>query len=509
MQERIVDNKRIAKNTVFLYARMLFVLLVTIYTTRVLLNALGVEDYGIYYVVCGFVTLFSFLNTSLSQGIQRFVNFEYAKSGDEAVIKVFNTSLVIQVVLIVLLSLVVELVGYYWFTHELVVPDERYHVAWSIFQFSVISMLINVLSTPYMALVISFERMNYYALVSIVDAMVKLALAFSLYYITYDKLLFYGWSLLIISVFNLFLYGGYCHIKFSFLKYSFNFDKTLFSAMISFSFWNFFGSLSSMVKTQGTNILLNSFFGVIVNAASGIAAQVASAVQQLSLNIVIAFRPQLVSAYSQNNLERVQKMMSVMSKAGFVLVYTLAIPIFLEINYVLSLWLGETVPTSAPAFSKLSLLSMIVGIFNIPVTQVIHATGHMKRYQLLTSLVMFSILPISWLLFKLSFDAIFIYWITVLITVINQACALIILYNVFKYDFKQYLIDVISPCVIIMVIAPIIPWFVCQMFETSFMRFLVVCLLSCFMMTLLSYFFLLNKIEKKWFKDFVKHKILV
>lgn len=508
MSDQSANNKRIAKNTAFLYIRMLFVLLVTLYTTRVVLNALGVEDYGTYNVVCGFVSLFGFLNTSLSQGIQRFFNYELGQGGNEAVLKVFNTALIIQLGLIVLLFIVLEGVGYYWFTTELVVPEGRREVAWIIFQFSIVSMLVNILSTPYAAMVMSYERMNYYAVVSVLDAVIKLLVALSLPYVPFDKLLYYGVLLLIISVLNFFMYSIYCHRKFSFLKVNFSFDGTLFRSMFTFSGWNFLGSLASMIKTQGTNILLNSFFGVVVNASSGIAAQVSSAVQQFSLNIVIAFRPQLVTAYSQNNVVRVQKMMFVMSKIGFLLVFTLAVPILLEIDYILALWLGDSVPAYAAAFSQLTIVAMVVGIFNAPVTQVIHATGRMKRYQIVTSLTMCSILPISWIFFRMGYNASLVYWITVFITILNQCFSLVVLHAEFKYSYKQYLKEIVLPCVVVAILAPIFPWILCRSLDVSFIRLVLVILSACVVMFVLGYGILLNKAERLLLRNTVQNKIV-
>lgn len=487
---------------------MLFVLLVTIYTTRVLLNALGVEDYGIYNVVCGFVILFSFLNTSLSQGIQRFYNYELGRGGDGAVVKVFNTALIVQICLLFFLFIVLEFVGYYWFTYELVIPEERRDIAWILFQLSVVSMLVGILSTPYVAMVISYERMNYYATVSILDAVIKLLVAVSLPYVPFDKLLYYGISLLTISVLNFFMYSIYCHKNFSFLKLNFSFDSKLFRSMFSFSGWNFLGSLASMVKTQGTNVLLNSFFGVVVNASNGIAAQVSSAIQQFSLNIVIAFKPQLVTAYSQNNVARVQNMMFIMSKIGFILIYTLAIPIFLEIDYILSLWLGDTVPAYAASFSKLTIVAMVLSNFNTPVTQVIHATGHMRCYQIVTSIIMCSILPISWFFFKRGFDASLIYWVTVFITVLNQGVSLIVLHSEFKYSYKQYVKEIVVPCAFIIIVAPIIPGVLSLSLETSFMRMILVVLCSCVVLLLLGYSILLKKTEKLLVRNIIQNKII-
>lgn len=505
METQNIDNKRIAKNTIFLYIRMLFVLIVTLYTTRIVLNELGIEDYGIYNIVCGFVALFGFLNTSLSQAIQRFYNYELGKGDREAVSKVFNTSIVIQLLLIFLLLIIIELIGYYWFSSKLVVPDNRRDAAWIVFQFSIVSMFVNILSTPYSAMILSFERMNYYALVSITDAVLKLLVAISLSYVTFDKLIYYGSLLLMTSILNLFMYSVYCHKKFSF-RINFQFDKQLLRPMFEFSGWNIFGSFASIIKTQGTNILLNSFFGVVVNASSGIAAQISSAIQHFSLNIVLAFRPQLITAYSQGNIHRVQKMMFTMSKIGFMLVFMLSIPVILEIDYILELWLGGVVPVYAPLFSKLTIAAMIIGVFNTPITQVIQATGKIKLYQIVTSIVMCSILPVSWILFKIGYNSSVIYWVTIIITAINQIFSLRILHNKFLFSYKIYLKKIIIPCLLLFIASPILPSILSKCAETSIYRLIVVCISSCISVIVLGYFILLDKYEKGLVKGYILNK---
>lgn len=496
MVEKPFDNKRIAKNTAFLYIRMFLVLLVTLYTTRVVINALGVVDYGIYNVVCGFVVMFTFLNTSLSQSLQRFYNYELARGGKEALMRVFNTSYVIQVGLLLFLFIIVETIGFFWFNYGSEIPFERRDVAWVIFQFSVVSMLINVLSCPYTALVLSMERMDYYALVTVVDAAVKLFVALSLPFVPMDKLLYYGGLLLTVGFLNICLYFLYCKKEFPYVKHKIYIDVPLLRSLTSFSGWNLLGSIATLANTQGIHVLLNSFFGVIVNASSGIAAQVSSGLSQLAVNVVIAFRPQLVTAYSRNYKKEVQNMMFIMSKVGFALAFTIALPVLLEMDYILSLWLGNAVPEQAAIFSSIAVITVILANFNTPVTQVMHATGRIKKYQIITSIITCMILPISWCFFKIGFDAKTIFWVSLFMTIVNQLSALFILYAGFKYDVKKYLTEVIGSCILIAAVAPIIPYFVSNMMDRSFLRLILVCICSALNMVILGYFFLLNKREK-------------
>ena len=502
----ISSNKQIAKNTVFLYTRMVFVLLVSLYTTRAVINALGVEDYGLYNIVGGFVFMFGFMSTSLTQGIQRFYNYERGQNGDTAVNRVFNTSLISQIFLFVILLLVIETIGFYWFKYKLVIPEERYDVAWIIFQFSIISLLVGVLVTPYSALVIAYEKMNYYAFVGVVDTVLKLLIAIIIQYIDADKLLFYGGLIMIISILNFVLYSTYVHIKFKFIKINLHLDRSLFYSIITFSGWNLLGTITSMVKSHGVNILLNSFFGVIVNAANGIAGQISTAIQQFLMNIVIAFKPQLVLAYSQGNNVRVEKMMFIMSKIGFVLTYMLAVPVILEIDYILNIWIGNEIPQYTVIFTKLTIVTMVISCFNTPVTQVIHATGNIKNYHIITSIITFLILPISWIFLRLGYDAKIVFIVTLIMTVLNQLFSLIILYSEFRYNYLYYIRQIIIPCIVIAFTVPIFPFIVVTIAKTSFVRLVIVCVLSILSMIIFSYILLFDKSERTLIKDITFNK---
>ena len=501
------NNKQIAKNTIFLYTRMVFVLLVSLYTTKAVINALGVEDYGLYNIVGGFVFMFGFMSTSLTQGIQRFYNFERGQNGDSATNNVFNTAFIAQILLFVILLIVLETIGFYWFKHKLVIPEDRYDVAWLIFQFSIVSLLIGILVTPYSALVVAYEKMNYYAIVGIIDTVLKLLIAIFIQYVNTDRLVLYGGLIMLISILNFILYSAYVHSQFKFIKLNFHLDRSLFYSIVTFSGWNFLGTITSMVKSHGVNILLNSFFGVIVNAANGIAGQISTAIQQFLMNIVIAFKPQLVLAYSQRNYNRVENMMFTMSKIGFVLTYTLAVPVILEIDYILSIWIGNEIPQYTALFTKLTIVTMVISCFNTPITQVIHATGNIRRYQIVTSIITCLILPIAWIFFRMGYDAKTIFVVSLIMTVVNQFFSLIILYGEFKYNYSYYVKQIIIPCIIIALIAPILPYLISTSLKTSFIRLILVCILSVVSMAIFGYVVLFDKSEKEMIKALVINKL--
>lgn len=443
------NNKRIAKNTLFLYLRLVVVMLVNLYTTRVVLDVLGVSDYGVYNVVCGFVSMFGVLNTSLSNGVQRFYNYEFGKGGESALVKVFNTSIVIQTILAIILFVLLETIGVWYLNTRMDIPLDRMVAANYILQFSILSMIFVVLQVPYSAAIIAYERMDFYAIVSILDVFVKLIVVISLHYLYGDKLIIYGMLLSLVGLLNFILYYGYCKRNLRSLKFYRIFDWGLFKTMFSFSGWNLFGTFAYMMKGQGVNVLLNSFFGTIANAANGIASQVSFALQSLALNLTLAFKPQLTQSYAKGEYARTESLMFTMSKISYLLVCIISMPMIVDLEFVLGLWLGENIPQYAVVFTRLSIITMIIGVLNTPITQVIHATGKMRKYQLTTSLIICSILPISWILLKLGCEAGTVYYVGIIITVINQIACICVLKGAFMYSIGKYLRDVVLFCCLI------------------------------------------------------------
>ena len=358
MSDNSTNNKRIAKNTFFLTIRMIFVTLVYIYTSRVILNALGVVDYGIYNVIGGFVSMFGFLNLSLANGIQRF----------------YNAALIIQGVLALVILLLLESVGLWYLYSKMVIPVERFHIAFWLFQFSVLTSLLTIIQIPFQAAIMSYEKMDFYAIVSIFDVLLNLFIALAIPFVSLDKLLIFGLLTLIRAVVIFCMYFLFCKRNFTALKIQDKLDKVLLREMLSFSGWNMFGSFGGMVKDQGLNMILNLFFGPVVNAAKGIATQVAGAVQGFVSNISIAVRPQLTGSYASGDKERAFRMMYTLSKLSFIILYILSLPLIIEVDYVLHLWLGENVPDNASAFIIISILLNYLGSFSSSFSAIIHSS---------------------------------------------------------------------------------------------------------------------------------------
>lgn len=502
------NNKRIAKNTLFLYFRMGLVLIVSLFTTRVILQGLGIEDYGINNVVCGFVTMFSFLNISMSNGVQRFYNYSLGGTNEYSIRDVYNTSLQIQGLLSVILFFLLETFGLWYIHTQMVIPIERFSAALWVFHFSVLSLVVLVLQIPYSAAIMAYERMDYYAYLSIFDVLAKLGIAYAIKYAETDKLILYGALNMLVSIVCFFLYYGYAKRNFTELQVDFRIKKEIFKPMISFSGWNIFGSFAYMIKGQGLNMLLNVFFGPVVNAARGISTMVMSAIQGFQANIVIAFRPQLVQSYAAGNNERVLKLFYSLSKVSFILLAMLSIPIIIEINYILHLWLGDFIPDYTIQFTILVLVNMVISSLNTPVSQVVHATGKMKLYQIGTSSMVCAILPASWIFLKLGFSPISVYWVSLIITIINQYVCNLLLKKIYTYNLWEYISKVIIPCVLFSILVPIPPYIVTMLLPTSFLRLIITGCISVMSAVIISYFFVLDKSEKQMALSFIKRKKL-
>lgn len=485
---------------------MALVLVVSLYTTRIVLSALGSIDYGIFNVVGGFVSMFAFLNTSMSNAIQRFYNFKLGKEGEKSITDVYNTALQMQFLIAIALLILLESIGMWYMYTQMVIPPERFDTAMWIFQFSILSLLLTTIQIPYSAAIMAYERMDYFAFVSIFDVLAKLFVAYFISVCNKDKLFLYGILNTCISLTTFSLYISYCKYKFKYMIIRLQFNKLLMKSMFSFSSWNLLETFAYMIKGQGLNMLLNVFFGPIVNAARGISAMIMGAIQAFQVNVVIAFRPQIVKSYSLGDLNYVKKLFYSLSKISFILLSILSIPLILEIDFILSLWLGDDIPNYTKPFTILVLVNMIIASLNTPVSQVIHATGLIKKYELGTTIVICAILPISWLCLKQGFPPTIVYVVSLIMTIVNQIVSIFLLKNVFPYSLIEYSKTIILPCFIFLILVPIIPYLITYLYETSVLRLCLVCISSIIISCLTAYFLILNMSEKELIKNILKRK---
>ena len=501
MASNATGNKRIAKNAFFLYGRMIVVLFVSLYTTRIVLNTLGVVDYGIFNVVAGFVSMFAFLNSAMTNTTQRYYSYERDMSSIENKMETYNTALLIQIGIAVILVILLESFGIWYINHKMTIPVERLSAANWVFQFSTLALVFVVLQIPYSAAIIAHEKMDFYAIVSIVDVFLKLIVVLILPHVSYDKLIFYGMTSLLIAISNFTLYFFYSKHNFQEIRFKRVFKIDKFRSMLSFTGWNVLESFAYVIQGQGLNVLINAFFGPVVNAARGVAYTIQNALNGFSENISTAFRPQLVSSFAKGDFDRTRTMMFSMSKFCFVMLCTLSVPIVIELKYILNLWLKGTIPDYTIVFTFIVLANMLLGSLNMPISQTVQATGYVKNYQVLRSLLVTSTLPIAWYFLKLGFSPVSVYIVMIIISAINQPLSMALLHRKFSYSYVSYIKQVLFPCIIFLLTTPIPGLIINSILSESFFRLCIVTIVSvCFAGTM-AYFVILNKSEKQMLKS--------
>ena len=498
-----MSNKRIVKNTFYLYIRMAIVLAVSLYSTRRVLSVLGAVDFGIYNIVCGFVFMFAFFNSSLSACIQRYYNHEFALSGDAGVQKVYISGCIIQTAFTILICLITEIFGYWYITNYLVLPVERLQIATYVFHFSVVSMGLNILQVPFFALIISKEKMDYFALIGIIDVFLKLAAVIVLPYLSYDKLAAYAFSWMLISIANFLFYYVYVKIKFSNIRFKFHIYSGLLKSMSKFTLWNTFGAFSIMLKNQGLNILLNSFFGPIVNAARGVAFQIQSALMGFVSNLSTAARPQIVEKYSAGERSEAYRLFYAISKISFVLLYMMVLPIAVELNYILNIWLDK-VPDYTHQFTIIILVTALVDVLNTPLTTITNASGRVKTYNIITSIIGIAVLPMSFIALKLGASPEWVFICSLFTSVIVQYFGLRNLSKISDFTIKEYWIAVLRPILILIIITVPFPMLAKQIPTSGIISFLITLMTTTLTIALVSYFIALTHNEKEIVKSYIK-----
>lgn len=397
------NNKRIAKNTFALYLRMLFSMCVSLYTSRVILETLGVSDFGIYSVVGGVVGLLGFLNSSLSGATSRFLTFELGKGDHAALRSVFSCSLAIHFAIALAVLIFAETAGLWLLENELTIPPERLSAARAVLHFSVAGTMVGITQIPYTASILSHERMGIYAYVSIAEVLLRLGIVFLLVVSPFDKLSSYAALTFFVSAGTAMFYRFYCRKNFGECRFRFDFSAGTLRPILAFSAWDLLGNLSVVARTQGVNVLQNFFFGPIVNAAAGIAGQVQGAVSGFSENFLNAVRPQIVKYYARGEIPEMQKLICRSGKLSFFLLFFLSLPLILECEFVLNLWL-KNVPEFAVAFVRLTLLNQLVSVAFRTMLYSIHATGKIRTMSFINGATYLLVLPISYVLLKNGFS---------------------------------------------------------------------------------------------------------
>jgi len=494
------NTARIAKNTLLLYFRQILIMLVSLYTVRVVLETLGVEDYGIFNIVAGIITMFSFFSSSMATASQRYFSFELGRGDFEQLKKVFSLSLLIYMLIGVLVIFLAETIGLWFVNNKLVIPLERKGAALWVYQFSIISFFFTVLTSPYLAMIIAREDMYIYTYVSIVETILKLVVVFILRFIQWDKLALYGLLMLVVVIINTSIYRIICIRKYKECKFSFFWNKELFKEIISFFGWNIFGASAGMFKNQLVNILLNQFFNPVVVAARSIATQVDTAVMSFSQNFNKAMRPQLIEKYAAGEKESMFSLMFRGIKISYLLMYIVALPLILEMPMVLKLWLKNP-PEYAILFTRLMMIDVLIASISYPILAVVQATGKIKLYQAVVGGILLLNLPVSWIVLQMGAPAYFVLIVAIILCVFTVIARLFILKSLVDYSIKQCLKNVFLPVFITSIIAAVLPTIVCYYLSQTVLRLFIVTGLSVISVVLCSFLICLGKEERQKVKN--------
>ncbi len=491
------NNKRIAKNTVLLYIRMIFLMGVTLYSSRIILKALGVVDFGIYNVVGGVVTMLGFLSSSLGGATSRFITFELGRGSEGDVGKVFRCAVTVHYIMAIIAFVLAETVGLWFVMEKMVIPANRMTAAFWVYQCSVVTFIVSILSVPYNALIIAHERMNAFAYISIFEALAKLAVVVLLLWINSDRLILYAALILVVQVVIRILYSVYCNRHFTESSARWLWNKELSRRIAVYAGWTTNGYLAIVGYTQGINILLNLFFGPMVNAARGVAVQVQSAVSQFFGNFQMAVRPQITKLYAQGDMQYMHTLILNSSRYSFYLILLVALPIFINTEYILQLWLSE-VPEHTVAFTRLMILSCMNEAFKGPTIMAIHATGDIKKFQIIEGTLLLTVVPVAYFFLKyahISSEMVFVVYL--IIETITQLVRVWIVYPRVQLAKRKYLTDVLIPAFKVTIPIIAIGFILYRYCATSSFVGLIGNSLLCALSTLLILFFVgLRKHER-------------
>lgn len=490
------NNKRIAKNTLLLYFRMLFTMAVQLYTTRVVLNTLGEQDYGVYNVVGGVVAMFGFLNAAMTTSTQRYITYELSKGDFDRLRKIFATSVNIHIVISVLVLILVETVGVWFLYYKMDIPAERMDAAMWVLQLSALTTVIAIMSYPYNAVIIAHEKMSAFAYISVIEVVLKLAVVYLLVIWSFDKLILYAILIAGIQLLIRFCYSGYCAKHFPETSYFYCFDKQLFKEMLGFAGWNLYGNLAVILFSQGLNMLLNVFFGPVVNAARAVAVQVQGAIQQFSTNFQMALNPQITKTYALGNLDEMHRLVYRSSKFTFMLLLVLCLPIIIEAPFILNIWLGE-VPEHTVIFLRLILITSIIDASSNSLMVSAQATGNIKKYQSVVGGILLFILPISYLVLKIGGAPWSVFVVHLSVCCIAFVFRLIIIASLINLNKGEYLRKVILKCFVITLLSVFITSFIYLFLEDSVTSSILAIVLSVCSSASVSFFVGLDFNERR------------
>ena len=442
---KIEENKRIAKNAIMLYLRMFLTMIVGLYTSRIVLTTLGVEDYGVYGVVGGIVSMLSFLNASMSGATSRFLTFELGRGDRQRLSDTFSTALIFHVLIAIVVFIIAETVGLWFFYNKLVIPENRIDAAFWVYQLSILSSMFTITQVPYNSCIIAHEKMDVYAYVEMLNVTLKLGIVYLLMVGNFDKLILYAVLVFLVSFIIMFIYRIYCLYMFEECKFHFIVKKAYMSPFLTFSGWDLYGNLSYTVRIQGANFVLNMFYGVVLNAANGIASTVQGILMGFSSNIIMAFKPAIIKKYAVGCFDEMNTLMCFATKMALGMLMLCTFIVYIKMNYILELWL-KVVPTATVVLCRYSLVMNLFSCISLILIIGFHAAGRVKLMGFINGTVSILSIPLMYLMLKIGFDYENCYQMFVFTQVFFCISNLIILKRKCKqFSIRKYTMSALLP----------------------------------------------------------------
>lgn len=492
------NSSRIVKNTIALYMRSLVILAVTLFTSRVVLNALGVEDYGIYNVIGGVIGMLSFLNNTMSATYQRYFNVAMGEGKEQDIKRLFRLSLSIQLLMTVIVVALGETVGLWFLNNKLVIPESRMMAARVLYQVSIVSFILTLFKSPFTALITAYEKMSIYAVFSVIEAILKLGIAYMVVISPGDKLIVYSLLCLAVPAVDFSLYVIFCKKRIATTDIGFCWEKKQLIDMTSFSGWSVIGTLAYTLKSQGINIVLNLFFGPVVNAARGVASQVMAAVNQFIQSFQTSFRPQLTKSYAKGDYDSTMRLYYGATKLSYFLLFTITLPLLFETDQILHIWLGKNVPEYSVVFTRVILLTSLVSAFANPTTAIAYATGRIKKFSIIVSSFNLLIVPVAYLFLKLGYGPTSAMVVSLVITVIVQIVRLFVVANMTVLKVSDYFMKVFLPVAIYTVVTIVPPAVIWLSLSQGWLRLIIIILVSVISSLMFAWLVGLNRAEKQF-----------
>jgi len=488
-----------------LYFRMFITMGVSLYTSRIVLNTLGVVDFGIYNVVGGVVVLFSFLNTAMSSATQRFLNFELGRGNIDEVKRVFSISMTAHISIAFLVIILGETIGLWFLNTQLNIPEQRMNATNWVYQFTILAFCFQIIRIPYNASIIAYEKMSFYAYISIAEVVLKLLVVFLLLYFGWDKLILYAILTTGVIIIMLIFYKLYCNKVFTTCRYNYFWDTSLYKKLMSFSGWSLFGGIANVGAQQGLNILLNIFLGVTINAAMGIANQVSSAVYSFVSNFQTAFSPQIVKSYASNDRTYFMSLIFQSSKFSYYLLLILSLPVLISTDFILEVWLYN-VPEYAASFCRLIIIFLLIDAISAPLWTSVQATGIIRNYQILMGTLILLNLPLAYLSLKLGFPPESVLFVRVMINLLTLFARILYLRPLIGLPARRYIREVILTVSLVTLMALPLPLIVNQYFS-NWRGFIVTTITALLSTGLCIYFVGLKKNERAFLSNLFLNKI--